>query len=49
MRYVVDFLAIIGALWIVLSVFFAFSDSAKGRQIKREFAPEPPSNGANHG
>jgi hypothetical protein len=36
MRYVIDVLAVIGALWIAGTVFFAVSDTIKGNQIECE-------------
>jgi hypothetical protein len=38
MRYVIDVLAVIGALWIAGTVFFAVSDTIKGNQIERLLA-----------
>jgi hypothetical protein len=39
-RYVIDVLAVIGALWIAGTLFFAVSDTIKGNQIEREMGDD---------
>ena len=48
MSVVIDILAVIGALWIALTVFFAASDTIKDNQEVRIDADAPTPRGANN-